>query len=299
MARRHAHEEHSNHEAWAIPYGDLVTLLLAFFVVMYSISSVNEGKYRVVSNSLSQAFGGSGRNLVAVPMAEVPLAGARMQAPNIIGSQLPRGLIAERLAQQLPEAERLAQQLPEAERQRWQDQQEAESVAEFERSQQSLTELAGDIEQALDRLILEDIVSVYRRGDWLEVEIKSDMLFASGSAAPRPEAVAAVARVAEVLAAAPNLIRVEGHTDDRPISTLAFPSNWELSAARAASIARVLIDSGLAPARLTVVGYGEHQPIADNLSEAGRNTNRRVVLVILARSAGGSDLEPPPVQGAG
>jgi len=291
MARRprHQHEEHLNHEAWAIPYADLLTLLLAFFVVMYAISSLNEGKYRVVSNSLSQAFGGAGRNLVAVPQADVPLSGTQPQAPNIIGSQLPRGLIAERLAQQLPEAERA----------RWMDQQAAESAAEFERSQQALTELAGDIERALDRLILEDIVSVYRRGDWLEVEIKSDMLFASGSAQPRPEAVAAVARVAEVLAGAPNLIRVEGHTDDRPIATLQFPSNWELSAARAASIARVLIGSGLAPGRLTVVGYGEHQPIADNLSETGRNSNRRVVLVILARSAGGSELEPPPAQGAG
>jgi chemotaxis protein MotB len=288
MARRHHHEEHSNHEAWAIPYGDLVTLLLAFFVVMYSISSVNEGKYRVVSNSLSQAFGGSGRHVVAVPMAEVALQGTRLQAPAIIGSQLPRGLLAERLAQQLPEAER----------QRWLDQQAHESAAEFERTQKALSELAGEIEQALDRLILEDIVSVYRRGDWLEVEIKSDMLFASGSAQPRPEAIAAVTRVAEVLRDAPNMIRVEGHTDDRPIATLAYPSNWELSAARAASIARVLIERGLAPGRLTVVGYGEHQPIADNLSESGRDANRRVVLVILARSAGDGDLSPPSAQEA-
>ena len=95
---------------------------------------------------------------------------------------------------------------------------------------------------------------VYRRGDWLEVEIKSDMLFASGSAAPRPEAVAAVTRVAEVLRDAPNLIRIEGHTDNVPIATALFPSNWELSAARAASIARVLIGTGLAPRRVTVVG---------------------------------------------
>lgn len=283
MGRRHTHEEHGNHEAWAIPYGDLVTLLLAFFVVMYSISSVNEGKYRVVSNSLSEAFGGPGKHILPVQFGQLQPDGARLEAKSIIGSQLPMGLIAEQIAQGLPDEER----------QRWLDQQARDSALQLSRSRDALSEIASDIERALDSLILEDIVQVYRRGDWLEVEIKSDMLFASGSAAPRPEAVAAVTRVAAVLRDAPNLIRVEGHTDNVPIATVLFPSNWELSAARAASIARVLIGTGLAPGRLTVVGYGEYQPVADNASEAGRNGNRRVVLVILARSDGEDALTPP------
>lgn len=283
MGRRHTHEEHGNHEAWAIPYGDLVTLLLAFFVVMYSISSVNEGKYRVVSNSLSEAFGGPGKHILPVQFGQLQPDGARLEAKSIIGSQLPMGLIAEQIAQALPDEER----------QRWLDQQARESALQLSRSRDALSEIASDIERALDSLILEDIVQVYRRGDWLEVEIKSDMLFASGSAAPRPEAVAAVTRVAAVLRDAPNLIRVEGHTDNVPIATVLFPSNWELSAARAASIARVLIGTGLAPGRLTVVGYGEYQPVADNASEAGRNSNRRVVLVILARSDDEDALTPP------
>jgi chemotaxis protein MotB len=277
---KHSHEEHANHEAWAIPYGDLVTLLLAFFVVMYSISSVNEGKYRVVSDSLAIAFGG-GQKALPVQIGDVrPGAGS---GATIIGSQLPRGLLTERLAQALPDAER----------QRWLDQQARESNLEQSRSRDALSAIATDIERALDSLIIDDIVQVYRRGDWLEVEIKSDMLFASGSAAPLPGAVAAVTRVAEVLRDAPNLIRVEGHTDIVPIATAVFPSNWELSAARSASIVRVLTNSGVAPGRLTVVGYGEHQPIADNSSDAGRNSNRRVVLVILARNSDSDALEPP------
>lgn len=280
MARRHRHEEHANHEAWAIPYGDLVTLLLAFFVVMYSISSVNEGKYRVVSNSLSQAFGGRG---LPVQVGEPQAGQAGFEARSLIGSQLPLGLLNERLAQALPDDER----------QRWLDHQQRSAASAASRAEavRELGNLAGEIERALDTLIMQDLVTVHRRGDWLEVEIKADMLFASGSAQPRAEAVAAVQRVAEVLREAPNLLRVEGHTDNVPIATLQFPSNWELSAARAASIVRVLTDSGVAPGRLTVAGYGEHQPIAENTSASGRNANRRVVLVVLAER-GGDSLTP-------
>lgn len=280
MARRHRHEEHANHEAWAIPYGDLVTLLLAFFVVMYSISSVNEGKYRVVSDSLSQAFGGRG---LPVQVGDPQTGQAGFEARNLIGSQLPLGLLNDRLAQALPEDER----------QRWLDHQQRNATSEARRAEalRELGSLAGELERALDSLIMQDLVTVTRRGDWLEVEIKADMLFASGSAQPRGEAVAAVQRIAGVLSEAPNLLRVEGHTDNIPIASLQFPSNWELSAARAASIVRVLTNTGVAPGRLTVAGYGEHQPIAENTSVAGRNANRRVVLVVLAER-GGDSLAP-------
>jgi len=106
MARRRHEEEHQNHEGWAIPYGDLVTLLLAFFVVMYSISQVNEGKYRVVSDSLAVAFGG-GQKALPVQIGDVRPGAGSGTATAIIGSQLPRGLLTERLAQALPDAERI------------------------------------------------------------------------------------------------------------------------------------------------------------------------------------------------
>jgi chemotaxis protein MotB len=84
MARRHRHEEHQNHEAWAVPYGDLVTLLLAFFVVMYAISSVNEGKYRAVSDALSSAFGGPPRSIAPLQLGQTQLRGSSFDRPSLL-----------------------------------------------------------------------------------------------------------------------------------------------------------------------------------------------------------------------
>ncbi len=93
----------------------------------------------------------------------------------------------------------------------------------------------------------------------------------------------------------PNAVRVEGYTDDQPIATAQFASNWELSAARAASVVHVLTQTGVSPARLAVVGYGQFQPVADNATAQGRNANRRVVLVILATPNGGRPRGPDSV----
>ncbi len=113
-------------------------------------------------------------------------------------------------------------------------------------------------------LIKSDLVVVRRTDFWIEVEIRTDILFPSGSATLSPSAVGIIQRLAKVLAPFNNLIRVEGHTDDRPIKTLAFYSNWELSAARAASVVRVLASDGVGPTRLAVIGYGENRPRASN-----------------------------------
>ena len=114
-------------------------------------------------------------------------------------------------------------------------------------------------------------------------------------ATPSPVAASTVQRVAEVLRDVPNAVRVEGYTDDQPIATAQFASNWELSAARAASVVHVLTQTGVSPARLAVVGYGQFQPIADNATAQGRNANRRVVLVILATPNGGRPRGPDSV----
>src|SRR5690606_19693421 len=132
----------------------------------------------------------------------------------------------------------------------------------------------------LAELVRQKLVTVRRGRTFLEVEIQSDILFASGVAAPSPVATATARKLGAVLREVPNAVRVEGYTDDRPIRTAAFPSNWELSAARAASVVHVLADEGVDPGRMAVVGYGEHQAVADNASAEGRNANRRVLLVI-------------------
>jgi chemotaxis protein MotB len=295
MARRRRHEEEENHEAWAIPYGDLVTLLLAFFVVMYSMSSVNDGKYRVLSNSLTEAFHGTPHALQSSPGgAPQPVEAMLPQATvnRMISAALPAplpppvaatpaagaagaggaGAAAGVHAAQSPGAE-----VPAA------DAASAASAA----SQRQLNRVAADISGALGALIASGQVHVRRYSSWVAVDISTDILFSSGQAHLSHAAIGALTRLAAVLKPWPNAVRVEGHTDDRPIDTAAFPSNWELSAARAASVVHLFMDRGIAPARLAVLGFGQYRPVASNATAGGRNANRRVEVVIL-----GSDTAP-------
>jgi chemotaxis protein MotB len=129
------------------------------------------------------------------------------------------------------------------------------------------------------------MVSVKRSNLWLEVEINTDILFPSGSSGFSGAALPVLDKLAEVLKSFPNPIRVEGHTDDRPIRTSAFPSNWELSAARAASVVHEFMQAGVDPMRLEIVGFGEFHPLQPNDSEAGRNANRRVAILILEQTS--------------
>ena len=283
MSRRHRHEEHVNHEAWAIPYGDLVTLLLAFFVVMYAISSVNEGKYRVVADALSSAFGGAPRTIAPIQLGHTQLRGSAFDRPSVLTpdaktgptSVSPVSSVHVRQVLDMPTFGRKGH-APAA-------QAEAESLAAARaRGEHQLNSLGKRIQHALAELVRQKLVTVRRGRTYLEVEIQSDILFASGVAAPSPVATATVRKLAAVLRDEPNALRVEGYTDNQPIHTVQFPSNWELSSARAASVVHVLIGEGVGAGRMAVVGYGEHQPIADNATAGGRNSNRRVLLVILA-----------------
>lgn len=233
MARRRHKEEHENHEAWAIPYGDLVTLLLAFFVVMYSISSVNEGKYRVVSDSLNAAFKGA-------PTTTEPIQ---------IGSKAAT-TVAAPLVQLQPDVKTMA-----------------------------LRQLAQQTTDALSPLIMQGLLDVQAGDGFVEISIRSDLLFASGAAKLSVEAQSAIAMLGDALKAFPNSIRVEGHTDNIPVSG-GFGSNWELSAARAATVVHLLVDSGVDPHRLSVVAFGEFRPVLPNTTPDGRTANRRVVLTI-------------------
>lgn len=277
MARRHKHEDHVNHEAWAIPYGDLVTLLLAFFVVMYAISSVNEGKYRVLSDSLFAAFRGSPRTLEPVQVGEKAVgSGADIQMTIVQQAMLegqPRAML-EPSPIRVSEAQRSAHH-------------RANSTYDSETQQTDaaivqLEAVAAEVEQAMSSLVEQKLIAVRRHRLWVEVEIRTDILFPSGVATLAPDAVSVLQQLAGTLKPFPNPIRVEGHTDNRPISTAAFPSNWELSSARAASVVHLFTQAGLNPARLAVIGLGEYRPAQSNGTPEGRNANRRVLLVILS-----------------
>lgn len=223
-----------NHEAWAIPYGDLVTLLLAFFVVMYSISSVNAGKYRVVADSLNAAFRGP-------PTTTEPIQVGGTAATTV----------AAPIVQVQPDVKTMA-----------------------------LRQLAQQATDALSPLIMQGLVDVQAGDGFVEISIRSDLLFASGAAKLAEEAQAAIRMLGDALKAFPNSIRVEGHTDNIPVAGGAFASNWELSAARAATVVHMLVESGVDPRRLSVIAYGEYRPVLPNATPDGRNANRRVVLTI-------------------
>jgi chemotaxis protein MotB len=141
--------------------------------------------------------------------------------------------------------------------------------------------LAATIEDMLDAYVEQDLVDVSFTENRVRVNMKDKMLYASGSAHLSNTAVTALRDISRVLTTVPNAIQVEGNTDNRPIHTEEFPSNWELSAARAASVVHLLTRMGVDPSRLSAIGYGEHHPAASNDSEEGRAKNRRVTLVIL------------------
>ena len=262
MARKPKHEEHLNAEAWAIPYGDLITLLLAFFVVMYSMSSVNEGKYRILSDSLVAAFRGAPRTITPITSAKDTARGTQLAGVR------PTALL--KLRDPRPEPSR-----PESRKGG------ADAPAT-----PPLTRMAQQVRGALQGMIDGRQVEVRQTDRQLEVEIKADILFASGQAALAPGALPVIDQLAAILAPFPHAIRVEGHTDDLPIRTAAYPSNWELSSARAAHVVRQLMDQGVAPDRLQVAGYGAQRPVGDNRAVAGRNANRRVVVVVMEPAAG-------------
>jgi chemotaxis protein MotB len=282
MTRRiRRHEEHTNHEAWAIPYGDLVTLLLAFFVVMYAISSVNAGKYRVLSDSLFAAFRGSPRTMDPIQVGEKQTGSGSELESAVVQSAL-QGRQRSSLAPVPVEGGNInsgnspvVNRLPPKAMAPGVSGTHAAAAA-------ALTKVADEVAHALDDLVKQDLVVMRRSEFWIEVEIKTDLLFPSGSAQLAPYAIDVIQRLGGALAPYPNPIRVEGHTDNKPIKTVAFYSNWELSAARAGSVVRVLQSKGVNPDRLAVIGYGEQRPVKPNDSEQGRNANRRVVVVILS-----------------
>ena len=267
--RKHKHEEHGNHEAWAIPYADLMTLLLAFFVVMYAVSVVNEGKFRVMSESLIEAFNGSSHVIA-------PLLSTQAQLHNISPS------IAAPAGQPGSSIVPIAVPIPLHPVPMHGG--EGRKAGHVSSQQENLGRIENQVRKALQSLIDRKLVIVRLEPDWLEIEIRTDILFPSGVAQLSTPANAVLRDLATVLARFPNPLRVEGFTDDVPINTAQYPSNWELSAARAASVARLFTLSGVVADRLGIIGWGEVRPKADNATVEGRNQNRRVLVVVMSNS---------------
>lgn len=232
---KHKHEEHENHERWLVSYADFITLLFAFFVVMYSISSVNVGKYRTVSESIKAAL----NPVVSTPSSPSAFSlnanKPALTAPNTPGSKE----VAMRRIHKLVQV------------------------------------LNGSPHMSLVRIV-EKV-----NGD-IVITIPDQLLFHTGEAAVRPEALRFLEGLGGAIVELDRHTRVEGHTDNVPIRTALFPSNWELSAARAVMVVRVLSELyGVPAGHLSAVGHAETRPLTANSDAEQRAKNRRVEIVIM------------------
>lgn len=254
MARRKREEEHDNHERWLVSYADFITLLFAFFVVMYALSSVNEGKYRVLSDSMAAAF----RNAQSINL--MPVQAPPQQQPQ---PQPSEGTVTQPIP--LP-----VQKAP------------VDAAKEVERQKQraKMKNVAKDILKVMAPLIEQGKVRVIETSRGVTVEINDSVLFAPGQAILQQPSIMAMQGIAEVLAPTEFPITIEGHTDNVPIKTLQFPSNWELSAVRATTVLRLFVDANVAPGRLTAIGYADTRPVEPNVFADGRARNRRVTILI-------------------
>jgi len=281
MARKKKHEEHENHERWLVSYADFITLLFAFFVVMYAVSSVNEGKYRVLSDSLVAAFRSAPKSMEPIQVGSPAKSPHETDLeyrtnPNVL--KRPDMLINKSVKDQQTKSDEPRTQWPR-------QAEDGASGAGDKQALHSLNSIAEQIERAMAGLIQQNLIKVRRDEFWLEVEINTNILFPSGDAHLQIDAKPILNELAKILRNFDNNIKVEGFTDNVPISNMIYPSNWELSAARSASVVNLLMNQGIQPTRMAAIGYGEFHPVAGNDTAEGRNKNRRVVLAILENGA--------------
>ncbi|MGA3032752.1 MAG: OmpA family protein [Terracidiphilus sp.] len=237
-----------SHDRWLVSYADFITLMFAFFVVLYAFARADEKKQAQVSAAIHKAFQSMGG--LATP--------AR---PEIKGGDA-QGAPAE-LAGNHPAEEEI-----------------------FASSQvvNGLDRLRSELAQALSSQIASHSVALEMRRDGLVISLREAGFFNSGSADPKAAALPTLQRIAAQLAATSYDLRVEGHTDNVPIHNAEFDSNWELSSARATRIARLFLElKGIPPDRVSAAGYAEFHPVAGNDTAEGRAENRRVDLVVMPR----------------
>lgn len=254
--RKKKEADKENHERWLITYSDLITLLMVFFVLMYSMSQVDAQKYAAVANSLSLVLNGKSLSMMD------------SQGPSMVDG------ISGNIAKEGPGPAPAEQgQLDEVKK----------MIEEFINTEG----MQADVNSAANKneaTKLGNQIIIYEQERGLVISFKDALLFDSGSAELTPRAQGIIQQVGKPLVNIPNYIRVEGHTDDLPIKTAQYPSNWELSIMRAANVVHVLNEQAKIPAsRLAVIGYGENRPLAANEDAISRAMNRRVDIVILKK----------------
>lgn len=261
----------SDTERWLVSYADYMTLLFALFVVLYSMATMEKEQFKKLQDTIAKVF------IEATEKKEKGIQGQSVQPDiypqsdfELYGSGLEQATGPTLLA----------------------DNAKLEQI-DSTKLGSPLAAMQKDINRALRSLVESDLAKVTLEEDWLTVELSSGLLFSSGSATSNSSASAVMAELTAILKQTNNFMRIRGYTDSVPIRTEQFPSNWELSVARAASIVRLLEESGVAPERMAIEGYGQYSPFAENTTAQGRSQNRKVVIA-LSKYAYEPVVETPP-----
>ena len=237
------HPEEEAGEAWLLPYSDLMTLLLAVFIVLFAVSKVDQAKAEKISQEFTQ-------NMISESYTASQAASGEGAAGNVSVS-----------IDNVSELE--------------------EFLGEYEL--QKLEDLKEEIDEKLRNEGISNSVSTSIDMRGLVIRLNNAILFDSGSAEIKSEHEESLIVVANTIRSLDNYIRIEGHTDNIPISSDVYPSNWELSSARAASVVQLFINKcGFLPNKLVAVGYGEYKPVEDNSTSRGRERNRRIDIIVLS-----------------
>ena len=267
MSRKREHEEEKeNGERWLLTYSDLITLLMIFFVVLYSMSKVDAQKFQAVAESLNKALGGGTPSKIELSSSPAGPSLFQTGTPSAKTTAPGKGKDPNNSIYTDPTASG-----------------ENKNVGQGDADAEKMS--IDSIKAKLDKFAVDNgfqatlVTSVEERG--LVVSIQETLLFESGSAVITAQARSILEKVSTVLATAPNQIKVEGHTDNLPIKTSQFPSNWELSVIRSTNVVQILQRDGITPDHLSAAGYGEYRPIASNSTDTGRSKNRRIDLIIL------------------
>jgi chemotaxis protein MotB len=257
MRHRVRSASHVNHERWLVSYADFITLLFAFFVVMFASSQVDKRKAGQLALAIQVAFQRLG---MFTPSSN---------APNLIKTETP--FSKAQMIDNEVESEDLGRIVPST----YNELGPVEAVQHPDKVREQLQE-------ALANQIRNQQVSVRPSREGLVISLREIGFYDSGSAALKPDSLATVARIARILLPRREFIRIEGHTDNVPIHNALFGSNWQLSTARASGMTEILItEFGFAPQRLSAAGYAEYHPVASNDTPEGRAQNRRVDIVVL------------------
>jgi chemotaxis protein MotB len=249
---RQSRKAHFSHDRWLVSYADFITLLFAFFVVLYASSKADQKKQAQAAQSIESAF----RSLGIFADTRRKPEGPTAEPEGVDKAVIPMNIVM------------------------------GEDVLAPARVKDDLEKIHRELQQKLSNQIALHTVSIQMGHDGLVISLREAGFFNSGSATPHPETLATMRQVALTLSKTPYDLRIEGHTDNIPIRTAEFDSNWELSTARATGIARILLGlNAMPPNRLSAAGYAEFHPVASNETPEGRAENRRVDLVVSPRSA--------------